>query len=195
MYENNKYNHQFINICWNKGDFFMNVKNNKRRQQSREKIEKVFIELLQKKEITQITVSDICKRTELNRSTFYANYTDIYELADTIRESLEQKVNALYDNDMINNSPSDYLRLFEHIKDNQIFYRTYFKLGYDSEHYGDIGMINQDRKIFADKYIEYHIEFHKAGLNAIIKKWLNGGLKETPKEMEAIIKNEYQGRI
>ncbi len=173
----------------------MNVKNNKRRQQSREKIEKVFIELLQTKEITQITVSDICKRTELNRSTFYANYTDIYELADTIRENLEQEVNALYENDMVNNCFNDYERLFQHIKDNQIFYRTYFKLGYDNEHYGNLEMINQDEKTFPKKHIEYHIEFHKAGLNAIIKKWLNNSCKENPQEMAEIVKSEYQQRI
>ncbi len=173
----------------------MNVKNNKRKQQSREKIEKVFIELLQTKEITQITVSDICKRTELNRSTFYANYTDIYELADTIRESLEQEVNVLYENDMINNCFTDYKRLFEHIKDNQIFYKTYFKLGYDNEHYVNLSMLNPDNKYLPEKNLEYHIEFHKAGLNAIIKKWLNNGCKETPQEMAEIIKSEYQERI
>ena len=28
---------------------------------------------------------------------------------------------------------NDYLKLFYHIKDNQLFYRTYFKLGYDNK--------------------------------------------------------------
>ncbi len=173
----------------------MNVKNNKRRQQSREKIEKVFIELLQTKEITGITVSDICKRTGLNRSTFYANYTDIYELADNIREKLEQEVNELYENDMVNKCATDYLRLFQHIKDNQIFYKTYFKLGYDSKHYGNLDMLNRDNDNFPKKHLEYHIEFHKAGINAIIKKWLNNGCIETPEEMKEIVVSEYKRRI
>ncbi len=173
----------------------MNVKNNKRRKQSQEKIEKVFIELLQTKEITQITVSDICKLTELNRSTFYANYTDIYELADKIREGLEQEVNRLYENDMVNKCATDYLKLFQHIKDNQFFYKTYFKLGYDNKHNVNLSMLNPDNKYFPEKNLEYHIEFHKAGLNAIIKKWLHSGCPETPEEMEEIIKGEYRGRI
>lgn len=75
----------------------MNTKNNRRRRESIERIEKIFIELLQTKELHEITVSEICKRCELNRSTFYANYTDIYELADKIRESLEKEVNLLYE--------------------------------------------------------------------------------------------------
>ena len=57
----------------------MNVKNNRRRKASQEKIEKAFIELLQTREIKEITVSDIIKITGLNRSTFYANYIDVYE--------------------------------------------------------------------------------------------------------------------
>ena len=57
----------------------MNVKNNKRRRESQEKIERAFIELLQTREIKDITVSDIIKMTELNRSTFYANYIDIFD--------------------------------------------------------------------------------------------------------------------
>ena len=64
----------------------MNVKNNKRRRESQEKIEKAFIELLQTREIKEITVSDIVKNTGLNRSTFYANYIDIFDLADKTRE-------------------------------------------------------------------------------------------------------------
>mgnify|MGYP002508929830 CR=1 FL=1 len=47
-----------------------------------QKIEQVLVELLQTKELNQISVSDICKRAGLNRSTFYANYVDIYGLAD-----------------------------------------------------------------------------------------------------------------
>ena len=74
----------------------MNVKNNKRRRESQEKIERAFIELLQSREIKDITVSDIVKITELNRSTFYANYTDIFDLADKTREKLENEFSDLF---------------------------------------------------------------------------------------------------
>ena len=57
----------------------MNTKNNKRKRESRAKIESVFVELLQANELNQITVSDICSLAGLNRSTFYANYVDIYD--------------------------------------------------------------------------------------------------------------------
>ena len=81
----------------------MNVKNNKRRRKSQEKIEKAFIELLQTCEIEDITVSDLIKITELNRSNFYANYIDIFDLADKTREKLENEFSNLFaDYDYLN---------------------------------------------------------------------------------------------
>lgn len=172
----------------------MNTKNNKRRRQSREKIEKVFVEMLQTKELQQISVSDICKAAKLNRSTFYANYLDIYDLADKISEQLVEQVKELYLKERQEKfNSNDYLRLFRHIKDNQLFYKTFFKLGYDN----NVEMIydvNQAQQHFNNKFIDYHIEFFKSGFNAIVKKWLETGCIETPEEMEKIIKSEYQGR-
>ncbi len=172
----------------------MNTKNNKRRQATRESIEKTFIELLQTKEISQITVSDICKITGYNRTTFYANYLDIYDLADRIRDKLEAELNEVFENKLFFNCGKDYVKLFRHIKENQIFYITYFKLGYDSKHTIDLGSISKQQVCIPDDNLEYHIEFHKAGLNAIIKKWLSAGCDKAPEEMAKIIKDEYTNR-
>ena len=46
--------------------------------------------------------------------------------------------------------------------------------------------------MFDDKYIDYHIEFFMAGLNAIIKKWLNNGCLESPEEINRILQDEYK---
>ncbi len=173
----------------------MNVKNNKRRQASKEKIESAFIELLQTRELSQITVAEICKITDLNRSTFYANYLDVYDLADKLRDTLEAQVEGLYTQDGGDKyAQDDWLKLFNHIYDNQIFYKTYFKLGYDSTHSVNVSALSESYKIFPEKYMHYHIEFFKNGFNAIVKMWLNGGCKETPEEMSEILKREYLGR-
>lgn len=174
----------------------MNTKNNRRRRESVERIERTFLELLQTRELHEITVSDICKRCRLNRSTFYANFEDIYDLAEKVRIFLENEVSRLYETERTCKfNSNDYLRLFRHIKDNQLLYRTYFKLGYDAcfqlKHYDT----NQAELHFDNRHIEYHIEFFRSGLNAIIKLWLARGCQETPEEMEKIIRSEYLGRI
>lgn len=173
----------------------MNTKNNKRRRESVEKIEHVFIELLQTKQLNQITVSDICKKAGLNRTTFYANYLDIYDLADKIKKHLESELERLYQDEFTNKfNSNDYLKLFRHIKENQLFYKTYFKLGYDNNYKILLYDTGQAEKYFNNKYIDYHIEFFRQGLNAVIKKWLANGCAETPEEIAEIIQSEYQGR-
>lgn len=173
----------------------MNTKNNKRKRESMQKIEQVLIEFLQTKELNQISVSDICKRANLNRSTFYANYVDIYELADTIREKLENHLAELYKDEITKGfNSNNYLLLFQHIEQNQIFYRTYFKLGYDEKYMILIYDFELAQKHFDNRFIEYHMEFFKSGITRIIKLWLQNGCKETPEEMFEVIKSEYRGR-
>lgn len=173
----------------------MNTKNNKRRRESRVKIEKVFVELLQTRELGEITVTDICKLTGLNRSTFYANYQDVYELADTVRESLEGSLGELYRDEIEKGyNSNDFLRLFCHIRENRIFYETYFKLGYDNQY----KILKYDRELakkhFNNQFLEYHMEFFKGGFTTIVKMWLKNGCRETPEEMDEIIRSEYHGR-
>lgn len=168
----------------------MNVKNNRRKRESIEKIEKSLIEKLQSREINQISVTDICKDTGLNRSTFYANFEDIYDLADKLREKLESEFSMQFAVKEQRNS----LTMFRHIYNNQLLYKTYFKLGYDEKH----AVLEYDtemaEKYYGGKNIKYHITFFKNGLNAIIKLWLEHGCPETPEEMVEILKAEYAGR-
>lgn len=173
----------------------MNTPNNKRKRESIERIEKVFIDLLQSKELNQISVSDICKKAGLNRTTFYANYADIYSLADSVRDKLEGNLSVLYKDEITQGFNShDYLKLFQHIKENQIFYKTYFKLGYDDNY----KIITYDtvlaQQYFQNRFIEYHMEFFKSGITKIIKLWLQNGCRESPEDMAEILKSEYADR-
>ena len=174
----------------------MNTPNNKRKKESIERIEKVFIDLLQTRELNEISISDICKRAGLNRTTFYANYTDIYGLADSIRDKLENNLSDLYQNEITQGfNSNDYLKLFYHIKENQIFYQTYFKLGYDNNYKIFTYDTALAREHFQNKFIEYHMKFFKSGITEVIKLWLQNGCKESPEDMFEIIKSEYQGRV
>lgn len=172
----------------------MNVKDNKRRRDSQNKITKAFIELLQTREIKDITVSDIIKIAGLNRSTFYANYIDIFDLADKTRETLENEFSNLFADYDYFNERSGALKMFTHIKENQVFYKTYFKLCYDEKHLVSIYDTNRAEKEHIDSNIKYHIEFFRNGFNAIIKLWLAGGCKESPEEMAEVLNQEYRGR-
>lgn len=173
----------------------MNTPNNKRRKESQEKIIRVFLNLIQSKEVHEITVSDICKQANVNRSTFYANYIDIYDLADKVKEIIIEDFLDAYKEERVTESHSyNFLKLFQHIYDNQIFYKSYFKLNMNIDAtliYS--GISNEMIKFYGnDKHLEYHIDFFKAGLNAILNRWLNNGCIETPEEINEIIISEYK---
>ena len=172
----------------------MNTKNNKRRKESQQKIESAFIELLQTREINKITVSDVIKNTDLNRSTFYANYTDIFDLADKVRVQFENDFSSLFADYDYFNERSGALKFFSHVKENQKFYKTYFKLCYDEKHFLNTYDPARARKENIDKNLKYHIEFFRNGFNAILKMWLANDCKESPEEMTEILQSEYRGR-
>jgi len=170
----------------------MNTPNNKRRRDSQMKIEKAFVRLLQDVDMEKISVAALCKEAGVNRSTFYANYEDVFALAEAVRRGLAEEVLDLYQPEREGKYHSyDFLRLFRHIYDNQIFYKTYFKLGSSSDiqHFGlDVAMAE---KLYGSKNIEYHVAFFYSGLNAVIRRWLENGCRETPEEIDEVIRREY----
>lgn len=174
----------------------MNIQNNKRKKSSQEKIEKIFITLLQTKELKQITVTDICKIAKINRTTFYNNYLDIYDLANKICLRLIQDVHTLYQDERTKKyNSNDFSKILRLIKENQLLFKTYFKLENNPNILLDEEKFQYDtilaKQFYNNQYIDYHIEFFKAGFNAIVKKWLANGCKESPNEIYQIIISEY----
>ena len=52
-------------------------------------IKEAFIKLMEKTKLNKITVKQICENADINRSTFYAHYSDQYKLFDEIEEDIE----------------------------------------------------------------------------------------------------------
>ena len=173
----------------------MNTPNNRRKKESIERIEKAFIELLHSRPLNQISVSELCKRAGLNRTTFYANYANVYALANSIRDKLEKSFAQLYASERGQSfNSNDYLKLFRHIYHNQLLCQTYFKLGYDNDYKIVTYDAAQAQAHFHNRFLNYHMEFFRAGITKIIKMWLDGGCQETPEEMFEVLQSEYRGR-
>ena len=87
--------------------------------------------------------------------------------------------------------------MFNHIKENQIYYKTMFKLNFNFMDYYDNHLEKDDMVKYygSTKNMDYHIEFFKAGMFALIKKWLKNNCKESPEEMVEIINYEYEKKI
>lgn len=176
----------------------MAIEENKRKQLSRRKIEEAFLKELETKSLDQLKVTELCQKADVNRGTFYSLYLDIYDLADQVFQRLKSEVESLFCGrgpEEVYSDDSFFLSLLTFIRDNQNLLKMCFKLRYD-----DILVIpdNYDlrfaEKLYDPEHIDYHLTFFQAGFNAIVRRWLEGGCRETPEEIAIILKEEYRGK-
>ena len=72
-----------------------NTRINRKRAFSIRMIESAFISLLKEMPCSKITVTDICDRADINRSTFYSNFEDMNALVEHIQMSAVNKFNEI----------------------------------------------------------------------------------------------------
>ena len=51
-----------------------------------------FIELRSKKELEKITVKELCEKAQINKSTFYSHYHDIYDLSEQLETEVVNSI-------------------------------------------------------------------------------------------------------
>ncbi|MBQ7778415.1 MAG: TetR/AcrR family transcriptional regulator [Oscillibacter sp.] len=60
----------------------------KRIRKTKQALYAAFFQLRAKKEIRAIKIAELCQTADINKTTFYAHYKDIYELADDVERQL-----------------------------------------------------------------------------------------------------------
>lgn len=145
----------------------MNTKNNQRHQDAIAAIEAAFVSLLNKKELKDISVSELCEKAGINRSTFYDNYADIFALANTYAEKIEKSVAEQP------HTNGEFAWIFDYIKSNADVFEIYFKLG------------------MSKKSADYKTLFFRNGVYSVAKMWFEGGCAEPPELMGEIVKREH----
>ena len=146
----------------------MNTKNNQRHQNTIADIEAAFVSLLKEKELKDISVSELCEKAEISRSTFYDNYADTFALANAYAEKIEKSVAEQP------HTNGEFAWIFDYIKSNADVFEIYFKLG------------------MSKKSADYKTLFFRNGVYAVAKMWFEGGCVEPPEQMGEIIKREYK---
>ena len=68
------------------------VSGNRRTLYTKKVIKESLIELLKTREIHQVTVTDICKKADINRGTFYTHYKDAFDLFQSMEDELFHQI-------------------------------------------------------------------------------------------------------
>ena len=178
----------------------MNVKNNSRYKASSQKIEDSFLLLLNKYKYEEITISQICKQAQINRSTFYCHYDDINDLIIKI-ESRFSKATAMIFNFGQRQTNQAFVDMFTFVKKNKYFYKAFLNLPYITlaetdtkinvlKNIGKTAKIEKEEKIG----LFYRASFFGAGIKEMCRIWIERDCVESPEQMAKLLLDEYSNR-
>ena len=179
----------------------MNTENNKRYQNTEERILGAYSHLAGEKLLANITVSDICRLAGIHRTSFYRHYQDIPELQRKVTMMQMGKLLELFAAagqwDLREGLVAQ-LSFFERNKD-------VVKRNFDS--LTDVKRLSQSLSLQTNDHfheemcsryhcrseaeLEYQKEFLTMGSLAVLKKWLRSDCKESPEEIADILIRNY----
>ena len=91
-----------------------NIKQERRYRRTEALILNGLTTLLQQKSIKEITVRELADLVDINRSTFYLHYTDIYDLLEkTEQRLLQQLLDAVNQNWTLPETPKNFFAFLE----------------------------------------------------------------------------------
>lgn len=179
----------------------MNTKNNQRFRDTEIKMEASMLRLMKKYDFDKITVKKICEESKVNRSTFYAHFTDIYDMLNKMETELRRELIESFKQDKKDEkntmfSEESFIKFLEHIEKHKYFYkinlntRKSFPIEDGFEQlYPIIEKRSQKAGIYSRDEIMYYYVSFQAGFTMILKRWVDNDCKERKDQIAKIIKN------
>ncbi len=173
-------------------------KENRKVRYSKMVLKESLIKLMKQKPISRITITEICEEADLNRATFYAHYTDQYELLKQIEQELVDDINQYLADYSFREKGSESFELmeqiFEYIKENSEVCSVLLSENGDKNFQKDVLAIVKHQCITewtsntVNKDIaEYIYDYATNGSLGIILKWIQEGMVRSTGEMAEII--------
>lgn len=173
------------------------IKGNRRILYTKNVIKESLIELLQSKEIHQVTVTDICKKADINRGTFYTHYKDAYDLFQSMEDELfDQILKYIQEIPVEEYNSLLLLNVLELIKENKDLCKVLFCNQRDSSILNrillivaqiDVSKVFNNSNLINATITNYYMRYSVGGCISIIETWLENDLPESPKELVQII--------
>lgn len=80
----------------------------RRIRKTEQAVQSALAKLLSEKDITDITIKELCEKADINKSTFYLHYRDIYDCADSLMNNAVNRTIEVMD-------PYDFTELVKHL--------------------------------------------------------------------------------
>ena len=171
----------------------MNTPNNKRRKESKRRIGRAFIQLLQERDLSEITVTDICAEAQVNRTTFYLHYSDQRSVLNDLKEEVCRQTIAMIGESDFSDPTAFVERFLGYIRANDRQFRILF-LNDEGDRFRFALMDAVARELVpyirgtADPQADaFGLAYIMAGSLSIIIEWMKTGYERSPKELARFI--------
>lgn len=161
----------------------------RRKKYTQKVIHDSLFELLKDHHLSEITVKEICKKSDINRSTFYRNYLDIYDLFEKTEQTLSKQ--AFQSQDIV----TDRDQLLEVIYNYQTFYREFFQIGLESKQLKQMmnelkeqtAQVIKRRGTYNAETFDLEYQYNYYGALGVIKNWVEKGCQKKPQELGEVL--------
>lgn len=163
-------------------------KKNRKREHSLTAIQSAFCSLLKNKSLDQISVTEICKCADINRSTFYANYVDIYDLSEKMIAEFSEKFSAVIQQYPYLDELDYYRKLLEFL-DNTEFSEVMFLVPVKAISEKYLEFMYQETSRFQElseqdrEYFSLCHRYCQEGTTKLIRQWFLNGKSPAPDKM------------
>ncbi|MCI5869967.1 MAG: TetR/AcrR family transcriptional regulator [Dorea sp.] len=118
-------------------------------------IKNAFIELRSRKPLEKITIKELCESAQINKSTFYSHYKDIYDLSDHLEEEVVASItNSVSHPEYIVGNLEEFSRELLMAYTSQTSLTNILFSGNQRNHFAD-RIEESIKKMFYEKYPEY----------------------------------------
>lgn len=169
----------------------------RRTRRTREALYAALATLLRDRPLSSVTVTELTRMADVNRSTFYAHFQDVYDMFDAMRAEFRMtlaNVASEQAGDLMTSGARGFLRsVYEYFRDNREVFALVFGQGSNEAFFGDAVAVvrsccldawsEQAGRGDADtgerkRILEYRIEFAARGAVGMARAWIEGGCAE-----------------
>ena len=169
-------------------------------------LQESLINLLHHKELDKISISELCKKANVNRGTFYLHYQDVAELFEEYFHDMTEDLRKAYyepyllTDYKINHLSADMVRIFHHVEKYKQFYKIAFDRKTPMMYYFRLfdiirGYLKDSNSDIKSENIEFFASYQANAIIGLVIQWVHHDFKETPNQMSKMLLSMTKGSI
>jgi len=167
-------------------------KEDRRVRKTKKALREGLVELLNEKSIQNITVKELTDKVDIHRSTFYANFKDIYELYSHVEDNIIQEISEIISTDYTFKPEIFFSDLLGYINKNRQVSRLFFGGSISTAFYERLTGLFKDACIDCwhnianiSEKMDYYVQFSLSGWLGVIGLWVS---RDFEHPMETVVK-------